>query len=278
MKKFSIALIIIVAVALFGALTYYGFKHTRGVPVEVKEKKLPQIKAPYIEKEIDFKKGINVSFWETIPAKEIELTYQLMILPWPKKVVPSIKVKAFHNKKDIYFYIEWEDKTKDVTVRVKKFSDACAILFPLKEDIQPESLMMGFLGGANIWQWKASQDREYWQKKGSEEKAYADFHYPFEEKELFPVSKEKILSAVNDLLAIRPGTITSKAVQIVEGRGIYDNGKWKVVFRRRLRTDDETAAQFMKGKKLIAFAVWNGSKGDRGGRKSISDWVELVIE
>jgi DMSO reductase family type II enzyme heme b subunit len=81
------------------------------------------------------------------------------------------------------------------------------------------------------------------------------------------------------LLAIRVGTVTKKPLQNVEGRGIYSDGTWRVVFKRALNAiDAKTDAQFSTGKQLCAFAVWNGSKGDRGGRKSISDWVELEIK
>ncbi len=42
--------------------------------------------------------------------------------------------------------------------------------------------------------------------------------------------------------------------------------------------EESCGAQFDQMERLCAFAVWNGSKGDRGGRKSISDWVDLRVE
>lgn len=280
MKKPLIILIAVVSTALFLSLVYYGVMHRRGVPVAIEEAKRPVLAAPYINKEIDLTKGIEKEFWSTLPSREIKLLYQLMILPWPKVITPAVSVKAFHNSDDIYFYMQWKDETQDMAHETDKFSDACAVMFPLDKNTQTPSLMMGFLGKANIWHWKASRNEEFWQKeviKGK--KDYADFHYPFEEEELFVVSKEKIPSAINDLVAIRVGTVTAKEKQIVEGRGFYSGGIWQVVFKRSIKAiDTEQDAAFDAAKRLCAFAVWNGSKGDRGGRKSISDWVELEVK
>lgn len=280
MKKVVVILIAVVSIFAFGFLIHYGFKHTRGVPVIIEEKKRPVLEVPLIEKEIDLSKGIEKDFWESLNPVEIKLLYQLMILPWPKAVTPYILAKVFHNQRDIYFYLEWPDESEDRILGVNKFSDACAIMFPLQDNVEAASLMMGFLGNANIWQWKASLDLEYWQKQAPMEyKSYADFHYPFEEEELFVVSKETPQSAVSDLMAVRVSTVTPKERQIVSGRGLFDNGSWRVVFKRSLQGENiEQDAGFGQAKRLCAFAVWNDSQGDRGGRKSISDWVELVLK
>lgn len=279
MKKIFVGLVILVSVVCFSVLVYYGSKYSRGVPEIDKETEKPLLEVPFLATDFDLSKGIDTSLWESQPALKINLFYQVMVLPWPKKVVPYVMVKAFHNKRDIYFYMEWEDSTKDKIIGIDKFSDACAIMFPLGKNTQPSTLMMGFLGNANIWQWKASQDAEFWLNEKMEPKAYGDFLYPFEEEELFKITKEKITSPVNDLVAVRIGTITPKPEQNVTGRGIYDNGTWKVVFKRTIEgSDREADAQFPAKKRLSAFAVWNGSEGDTGGKKSISDWVELELK
>ena len=280
MKKSSTILIIVISIIAFLGLTYYGFIHTRGIPVLFEEREKPVLEVPLIEKAVDLKRSIGLYIWDELEAQKIELLYQVMILPWPKKVVPYVNVKAFRNKKDIYFYLEWEDKSKDYIMDIKRFSDACALLFPLEKKPEMPSLMMGFLGKSNIWQWKASQDREYWLGKTHEKKTYTDFYYPFEEEELFVVSKETPKSGANDLMAIRVGTITPKEMQNIQGRGLWKDGIWRVVFRRSFRAPDpELDAVFeLAEKRLCAFAVWDGKNGDRGGRKSISDWVELEVK
>tara|TARA_B100000315_G_C14583581_1_gene591769 strand:- start:2219 stop:3058 length:840 start_codon:yes stop_codon:yes gene_type:complete len=279
MKKLIIYTSIIIATVFFILLVQYGSKHSHGVPVEIKKAKTVLLEIPYLDSSVDLDKGIDLSFWDTRPATKVDFFYQIMVFPWPKATVPYVNIKTFHNKSDIYFYLEWPDDSEDSSLAIGAFTDSSAILFPIGEIKQTSSLMMGFLGKANIWHWKAIQNNEYWLNKKDETKVYVDFYYPFEEKELFPVSKDEAKSAVNDLMAIRVGTITPKPKQIVSGRGIYDKGLWKVVFKRTLKAEDETIdAKFSESKMLCAFAAWDGSKGDRGGRKSISDWVELKLK
>ncbi|GFP29377.1 ethylbenzene dehydrogenase-related protein [Candidatus Hakubella thermalkaliphila] len=282
LTKKTILLIAIISVISFLALVYYGLSHARGVPVVIEKPERVILEVPFISKDIDLTKGISLPEWETIPSQEVELMYQVMVLPWGKSLVSPVTVRAFHNGEEIYFYMSWKDDSENRNIDVDEFSDAAAIMFPLADEVPPSTIMMGFMGnpGANIWQWKASQDTEYWLKELPETEAYSDFYYPFEEQEVLVVSKEVPRSAVNDLIARGVGTITPKETQNVLGRGLWDKGTWYVVFRRSLKpTDPQLDAAFSPGGgKLSAFAIWNGAKGDRGGRKSISDWVELEIK
>ena len=280
MKKGTVVLISIVLVAGFFALVFYGLRHSKGVPTEVAEQLKMTLDVPFIDKEIDFASANLAEEWNGVSSIELGLMYQVMILPWGKSLVSPISVSAFHNKKDIYFHMSWKDDTGRGDTGVSKFTDACAVMFPLDKEFQPSSIMMGFLGKTNIWQWKETQDREYWLKEISERDVYVDFYYPFEEEETLVVSKDKPESAVNDLVAKMPGTITHKNAQVVQGRGSWDNGVWHVTFRRSLKSlAPEADAAFTAAEpRFVAFAVWNGANGDRGGRKSISDWLELQIK
>lgn len=280
MKKTVVLLISVILITIFSYLVFYGLRNARGVPAKIEIPPKVQLEVPYIEKQIDLSYGISKDFWETLKPKEIGLLYQVMVLPWGKSLMSPISVKAFHNKKDIYFYLEWKDQTENRDIEANKFSDAAAIMFPIGDKILPSTIMMGFMAKSNIWQWKASQDKEYWHNISPQTDAYSDYYYKFEEAELFPVSKSIPKSAVNDLMAVRIATLTPKPNQNVYGRGIRSNGTWKVVFKRSLNPSNlETDPQFLVSqKRLCAFAVWNGENGDRGGRKSISNWVEVVIK
>ena len=280
MKK-TVYFITFVLLAAFAGLVYYGARHWRGVPVQIEKFETPVLNVAFMDKDIDLAQGLALEVWQEIKPQEIKLMYQVTALPWPKikGLLPAITVKAFHSKENIYFYMSWPDDTEDRIHEITQFSDACAIMFPVEKDVQPHTIMMGFLGRVNIWQWKANQDREYWLKESPQTKAYVDYYYPFEDKELFPVSQHVTKFAVNDLLAIRVGTITPKDVQEVMGKGVWENGVWTAVFKRPLKSlEGENGVNFISGKRLSALAVWNGSKGDRGGRKSISDWLELNIQ
>ncbi|MDW7680511.1 MAG: ethylbenzene dehydrogenase-related protein [bacterium] len=278
-KKAIIFLIAISLVFAFILLLRWGFQHSRGtpVPITVDQKQLPQIKVQYYDKEINFQNGIDLPFWGSIANNEVELVHQVTALPWPRAFTPRVNIKTFHNAENIYFYLNWQDETENRELSAGHFSDACAVMFPLDEEVEKSMIMMGFMGRANIWHWQAVHDQQIWLKT-DREKVYADFHYPFEQQETLAVSKQPPTTAVSDLMAVRVGTVTPKPTQEVTGRGIYTNGFWQVVLRRALQSSDSNdSSNFGFKKQLCAFAVWNGEYADRGGRKSISDWVELEI-
>ena len=53
MKKFSAILISLVLTAAFAGSVYYGFTHSRGVPVKIEKITTPVVEAPFIDKAID---------------------------------------------------------------------------------------------------------------------------------------------------------------------------------------------------------------------------------
>ncbi|KAB2946921.1 MAG: ethylbenzene dehydrogenase-related protein [Candidatus Methanoperedens sp.] len=277
MKKNNVILIIIVAISSV-ALAYCGLGVSSGILAATQAHQMP-IEVQFIDKDIDLEKGIFPEIWEPIHPIDIEMEYQVMVLPWGKSLINPVTVKSFHNGKEIYFYMSWKDDTEDRIIGTSRFSDAAAIMFPIGNNVQNSTIMMGFMGnGSNIWQWKASQDNEYWLNETSKIEAYSDYYYPFEDNETLAVSKAAPGSAVNDLMVIRVGTLTPKPAQNVQGRGIWDNGTWQVVFKRSLDIADPEQDADFNTLTRVAFAVWNGANGDRGGRKSIAhDWTALDI-
>lgn len=274
MKKFNIILISTVVVFLVAVLAYYGLGPSKGT---AKEPEMVILEVPLIDT-IDLSRGISSDVWESLPAKDIEMIQQVMVLPWGKSLISPLTVKSFHDGKNIYFYVSWKDDTENRNTGLDEFPDGVAIMSPLGDDVQPSMIMMG---KSSIWQWKADIDKEYWLSETQKTGAYSDFYYPFEENETFVVSKSHPRMAVHDLNSIRVGTLTHKPYHNVEGRGLWDKGTWRVVFKSSLKPyDPELDAQFNPGeKRFIAFAVWNGANGDRGSRKSISNgFVTLDIK
>ena len=67
--------------------------------------------------------------------------------------------------------------------------------------------------------------------------------------------------------------------QAVDARGVYGTGSYRVVFRRALAGRGEQAVTLAPGQTVpVGFAVWNGSAGDRDGKKSVTIWQDLVLE
>ena len=85
-------------------------------------------------------------------------------------------------------------------------------------------------------------------------------------------------SAVEDILSEGPGSITAKEKQAVTGRGRWKEGRWAVVVARALTTPETIDFQFATGaRSRLALAVWDGARGEKGSRKSISEWVWLEL-
>jgi DMSO reductase family type II enzyme heme b subunit len=94
------------------------------------------------------------------------------------------------------------------------------------------------------------------------------------------VSDPQRKSAVEDLAAQGFGTLRARPriEQKIDARGVYGQGSYSVMFRRTLTSTGEGAVTLRAGSTIpVAFAVWNGSAGDRDGKKSVTIWQDLKI-
>jgi mono/diheme cytochrome c family protein len=220
-----------------------------------------------------------------------------------------VAVRCATDGKAIASRLEWEDPTKDDgALHSDKFGDAAAVQFPLDPTSDPFFAMGDTNFVVNIWHWKSWWERDL-QKFAGISSAFphngTDF-YPFDvsggsRAEYFVsvdsaravsktwnagwgsgnlLSTQVRSSAVEDLNAKGFGTLTSQgeAGQNVKGRGIWRDGKWSVVFIRTLASAEKKDAAFQSGSTIsVAFAVWDGSLGDRNGQKMVTNWYRLTI-
>jgi hypothetical protein len=219
------------------------------------------------------------SMWRNAPALSIPLAPQVMAKPriYESKI-KELKVRAIHNTRDIAFLVEWEDPTEDASIDIDKFSDAVALEFPSQASKEKPHFAMGDRENPiNIWFWRAS-----WQKADERERLYAmvdefagglQVGNPVSVKRTYPVE---------NLIAEGFGSATDikKADnQDIVAKGIRDGKKWLVVFKRSLSSSDKFEVSFKEGGVIpVAFAVWDGSEGHRGGRKVVSTWYYVGLE
>ncbi|MBW8003289.1 MAG: hypothetical protein FVQ80_14960 [Planctomycetes bacterium] len=279
-NKVSIAIVILLTLGVFTWLINYGWQNRYGSPETYEIIASEELTVGYYAEDLALKEtDVFAQIWQNIPILKIVLKHQITERPWPKGLTPVVQVQAFHNGKDIYFKMTWEDDHADTIALIDTFVDGCAVAIPMDTEAPLRSIMMGFSSPVNIWQWQANKDMQYWEGKTGIEDLDVDFVYPFEEKEIFSVTVPELKSAVSDLLSQRIGSITRKDNQIVQGRGLWRDGSWNVIFKRSLTTDNqEQDSQFSGVKQTVSFAVWDGDQDDRGSRKSISEWVNLQIQ
>ena len=72
----------------------------------------------------------------------------------------------------------------------------------------------------------------------------------------------------------------SEASQTLASKATFNYGRYSLVIKRQLTTEDtQNDTQFHAGQSIpIAFNVWNGSAGETGSQKSISSWFSLILE
>lgn len=76
------------------------------------------------------------------------------------------------------------------------------------------------------------------------------------------------------------GSSTDVPDSPVTARGIWQDGRWYVVFERPNDTVDPLIKRFMDNpeQQMLALAVWDGAAQNRGGRKHITNWIPMRIE
>lgn len=209
-----------------------------------------------------------------------------------------IMVRALYNRRYVAVMMEWADSTQDgEMVRVQDFQDAAAVQFSVKGE-------PGFHGMGSkeypvaIWFWRSEWEIHRAQMASLHiERAYpnrasdADVGtYPaaINEQAYLPgrdagnlLSRESISLSAENVSAAGPGTLETGPLrnQTVRATGAWDGTRWKVVFVRGLRSRGKEDIEFKPGGTFpVAFAVWNGSQGDRDGQKMVSTWYRLELK
>ncbi len=247
----------------------------------------------------------NSPLWKESKPYPVLLSAQVVSKPRIYKTAArKVTVRSLNNGGEIAFLIEWEDPSNSAGVlRHQEYRDAIALQFPVDPRKTPYFAMGEKDRMVNIWQWKADWETDLLGFKDIEERypGMASDSYPFSQAKpgqvlpapqhdrTFltawgsgnPLSTPNRPSPVEDLNAGGFGSLTSQPdkQQNVAGRGVWSGGKWKVVMARKMASPDSGDVQFKAGAVIpIAFAVWDGANGERGGEKAVSGWHYLGIE
>jgi mono/diheme cytochrome c family protein len=240
-------------------------------------------------------------------ARTEGINLHLMPLWWRDDRPEEVTVKAVHDGREIAFLMVWPDATYDHTaIRPQDFRDAAAVqLYP---GTDPPFFGMGQQGAAcSLWMWKSERQADL-------EPAFQDLDkvYPNLGIDSYPnflrspleqptrdaltlgsdptyvtawgagniVSDPRPRSATEELTAQGFGTLRARPSidRDVDGWGVYATGSYRVLFRRALDTRSPDGISFSPGgRSSVAFAVWDGSSGDRDGKKSVTIWQDLVL-
>jgi len=93
----------------------------------------------------------------------IDMDPQMITNPmWPNPSTKYVFVKAATNGKEIAVHLEYNDPTRnDIMVTSQQYKDQVAIMFPVNQSGEEPPFTMGGDGErVNIWQWKATWNKE----------------------------------------------------------------------------------------------------------------------
>ena len=247
----------------------------------------------------------NAPCWNGAPAATLKLIPQQV--QEPMLMTPSIgelRVRSLHTTSWIAFQIEWDDSTNSNTLRSDRFGDGVAVEMPLSMEPMPEYRMGDEGRPVQLALWRAERQRALEEKISFFEEnypyAWCDC-YAFEPKcfgypltEALQAEQKKYVAAhaagnpfrigvapvVEELSAQTWNRLTGQRSQDARGRGVWADGKWRVVIARPLTTSDPDDVQ-LDGKRnwAVAFAAWDGGRQNAGPRKMVVEgWLRLKIE
>jgi hypothetical protein len=233
--------------------------------------------------------------WRRSEAIRVELLPQQITAPTlPQADVASLVLRALHDGTALGFLLEWEDDEPDELPGVARFQDAAAVQLPARAGATPPPVTMGGPGApVHLVQWRAS-----WQRDLDAGRVGVAELYPNSAVELYP---EQLLdpevarlwspgaeagnpvstlrtSAVEELVAEGFGSATSIPSTGARGAGAWSNGRWRVAIAVPLERGAAGAPIEPGSTWPAAFAVWAGSRGNRGGRKQFASWVGVTLE
>ena len=215
--------------------------------------------------------------WSRAPFLAVPLAGQVLAKPrWQTHSVDAVSVRAYYSDSAIAFLLEWDDRFKDIrhesgpdptlgqftypprdlrAKRTEKLRDAVRLQFPVPIPTAFERPHF-FLGSAGrpvaLWHWQADLDAA---GKNPVVKEWAE-------------GFQKPVSAQAD------------SGQDVTGRGVWKDGRWKVVMVRSLAPRERERDVTFEPGRLIPFAVqaWDGFNGDKGLMMSLSSWVFVTLD
>jgi hypothetical protein len=235
--------------------------------------------------------------WNAAPEHVAKLLLQDLVEPRLQTAsTPEVRVRALTSSAEIAFRLAWPDRTLDDLPGAGRFVDSCAVQVPQKPAPTAPDPQMGQAGnGVAITFWRADWQATVNGRGDSIGDLYPNAsvdHYPFQTPALEKGSAAQQAltreyapaegagnrrggsrtSAVEDLVAEGPGTLSPAPATRARGQGRRTSDGWAVVIARPLPGGLAPTTP-----SIVAFAVWEGSKQEAGARKMRTGWIPLSI-
>ena len=186
--------------------------------------------------------------WQTAPATTVRVYPQnTMRLPGEIAEAGTVTARALYSAEELALRLEWSDASVEKARGVGTFADAASVQWPVQygPGVRSPYIGMGNPGApVTLWLWRADGTAETLAAEGF-------------------------------------GTLTAQASDGIQVKGAWKDGRWRVVFRRKLAAGGEYCVRVDSAKQglvPVALAVWNGAQAERNGAKRLSAWQVLRFE
>lgn len=238
------------------------------------------------------KQNPEAEAWNEAPEYSGPLAPQNVTPPMLQQPgIARVKVRALHDGDWVAFRLEWEDRAGDTLLGPSRFSDAAAVQLPRDRGASP-SPMMGHPGApVRLLYWKAAWQTPDmlmalhpnkpptpypYEAAATEHRAAMELQYAPARAVANPNLNRPNGAPVMLGEAEMFGSFTAVGDAQTDGKGVYREGKWRVVLAMSLRMAPSLATG---QESQAAFALWEGSAQNAGARKMRSEqWVRLVME
>ena len=237
-------------------------------------------------------------YWRSAVPVTVTMLPQTVTPPNnPTPAIKTVSVRAAHDGAWLGVLVEWDDPTKSDRIVVDQFGDQVAVQFPLvhRGDELP-SPMMGNPGRpVDIWQWRAAFQRDLDEGEPGVRDLYPNTYVDIYPDEVLRatdarpytgalgvdnlISHPRSASPVLEQTAEGFGTLTViPEDQDTDGKGIWKDGKWRVVFTHPLTPASRNSTHFAAAlETAMAVAVWDGGSREVGARKAWANWVPFRL-
>ncbi len=213
--------------------------------------------------------GLDDPLWETTEAFYIPMAGQIIQPPrWFVPQVDGLWVRALHDGSELALHVSWSDRSQSPDSAWADFqAQILSAVGPDEGDMEPgprpDRLRVQF-----PIEIPEGMDKPYF--------LLGDPRNP-----VYLWSWESTAEGAVEGDARGLGTLAPQgdAGQSLMSEAAFSAGRWAVMFRRALVTEDSGDLQFRIGEPVpVGFAAWDGDNGESGTRGSISSWNYVFLE
>ncbi len=221
--------------------------------------------------------------WELAEALEVPMAGQIIWKPrWLIPSVDTMVVQCLFNDDEIAFKLTYDDRFKDVEHDEGSLLPISDTAYPILQSEDPEfdphfTLNEYILRDSVAIQFpqnpvEGTEKPHFMWGYGNDPVYLLKWNSDAQEQGNNPVFE---MNAKGHKKPPKEQETASQAV----GKGIFTDGQWSVVIKRKLVTEEKSDTQFSTGTFIpVSFQAWDGSNSEIGSRMSLSTWNYLILE